>query len=71
MNEVWQKIQCPNCRTINWFCLGDTTDLSGVGVEALKCHSCGVVFKTCDDPDVYADQPEDDWWIEDGREEPR
>jgi hypothetical protein len=70
MNEVWNKMPCPICEAINWICLGDTTDLSGADIEAVKCHSCGSVFKTCDDPDVYAGRPKDDWWTEDGLEAP-
>ena len=46
MNEVWNKMPCPICEAINWICLGDTTDLSGADIEAVKCHSCGSVFKT-------------------------
>lgn len=35
---------CPKCHTTNWFDNGDTSDLTQVDIEALKCWKCGHRF---------------------------
>ncbi len=44
MVESWYKEWCPKCRTHNWICNGDESDLSAVDVESIKCRKCGHIF---------------------------
>jgi len=50
--ESWIKCRCSKCKRINWVNQGDTTDLTGVDVEIVKCWSCGEE-STCDDETEY------------------
>ena len=38
--ETWYKIFCDKCKTANWFCDGDTSDCTGVNIEACQCFKC-------------------------------
>lgn len=40
MGEVWLKQLCPTCKAINWFCLGDLSDMTVEDLEAGECLSC-------------------------------
>ena len=43
--ETWYRTWCPYCDVGNWHCNGNESDLSGVDVEAIKCRSCGTVYR--------------------------
>lgn len=42
--ETWYKIHCPECKTSNWLCDGDTSDCTTTSVEACKCYKCSHCF---------------------------
>jgi phage FluMu protein Com len=44
-NAVYSE-DCPHCGAVNHFDAGDPADITGVDVEALKCHRCKNVFLT-------------------------
>lgn len=41
MRESWHNEGCPKCDTVNWFCNGDESNLSGVDLDGYKCRKCG------------------------------
>ncbi len=41
MPDTWYKNWCSKCETVNWVCDGDTTDLSGIDIDGIKCRKCG------------------------------
>ena len=67
--EQWTRMPCPVCGKINWACFGSSSDDTSPDVEAIKCHSCGMVFRLCEDLDIYDPDP-DNWYVEDGLERP-
>jgi len=54
MSEAWYKEYCPKCKTHNWVCNGDETDLSGIDVEGIKCRECGHIW-FLDDEEIWED----------------
>ena len=40
MSEAWYKEWCPKCKTVNWICNGDESDLSGIDLDGYKCRKC-------------------------------
>ena len=42
--DSWYKNWCPECKTINWVCNGDESDLSGIDIEGVKCRKCDKIF---------------------------
>ncbi len=44
MGETWYKEYCPKCNSHNWINNGDTTDLSQLDIEAIKCRKCEHIF---------------------------
>ena len=44
MTNTWYESNCPDCDKKNWVCDGDTSDLSEMDIEAVKCWNCGAVF---------------------------
>ena len=76
MRESWYKEWCPECETVNWFCNGDESDLSGIDIEGIKCRACGHIWYL-GDQDMYDFDAEMGHWesIEDcnwelGKEKP-
>jgi len=72
--ESWYKEQCPKCKTINWICNGDESDITGLDVEALKCRSCDHFFWLGEMDELLMEvsgyeTPEDSYW-EVGKESP-
>ena len=73
--EKWYKEFCPKCDSSNWLNNGDETDLTGLDIEAIKCHNCGEIFLLGfeDEEDLMfengADCKEDLNWA-DGRQSP-
>ena len=43
MTESWYKEICPNCKTINWVCNGDETDITAIDIDGFKCRECGII----------------------------
>ena len=42
--ELWDKIWCPMCRTVNWVCLGDPEDTTAYTEPGLRCCGCRMEF---------------------------
>jgi RNase P subunit RPR2 len=59
MAESWYKEWCPKCNTINWWCNGDESNLSGIDVQAFKCRKCGHIH-------FFGDQEMYEWEAECG-----
>jgi len=64
MTESWIKEICPECRSINWFCLGDLEDLSKIDIDVLQCRDCSHRWAGGEEID------DDAWAIEFGQEAP-
>jgi hypothetical protein len=53
MSETWYKEYCPKCDTHNWVCDGDTTDITGMDIEAIKCRKCHHIFTIADNGETW------------------
>ncbi len=42
--QTWYELECPNCESRNFLCLGDTTDLTGFDPDSCECWKCGWGF---------------------------
>ena len=42
--ETWYKVWCPKCSKPNWFCDGNTSDLTQADIELCECFACGKRF---------------------------
>ena len=40
MSDTYTSDICPHCDKINYYCLGDPEDPSGIDIEALICWDC-------------------------------
>ncbi len=41
MSDTWTKECCAKCKSINWICLGDLSDITGEDFRGFKCFKCG------------------------------
>lgn len=56
MCNTWYEMHCPKCRANNWFNNGDTSDLTVGDINAVKCWSCGHLWRLSGDDEF---DPED------------
>lgn len=56
--EAWNKIWCPECKAINWVCLGDLNDCTQMDCEAVICHQCNKKIVLIDIHESYASELE-------------
>jgi len=41
---TWYEMVCPQCNEHNFINAGDDNDITGIDLEACKCHNCKVCF---------------------------
>ena len=82
MSETWEKIWCPECKEVNWYCLGNLSDLTVSDFEAFQCRSCKHRWFTfedesdvachfgCEEHEIDDILKGDDILVEVGRENP-
>lgn len=54
--ETWYKIYCDKCKTANWFCDGDISDCTAVGIEACECFKCNHRWWIDDAGDMFREE---------------
>jgi len=57
--EIWYKIACSGCETINFVCAGyfPDPDLSKLDVDGFKCWNCGKEFSFIEDEEpMYVEE---------------
>jgi phage FluMu protein Com len=57
--QMWMKLWCPRCETVNWLSMGDPDDVTGVDTDVVICRKCHQKIALIDEEDMMGDPVED------------
>lgn len=53
MVEMWMSDHCPKCRSRNFVCNGDPSDMTVMDVTGIQCWGCGHQWSLDEDSDEH------------------